>query len=65
MSHPPKPKYPAEQIALWADRLRDLSATGLKYAQNIYDQDRYTATREVALEMLALATAQSTDSFEP
>jgi hypothetical protein len=27
---------PAEQLALWADRLRDMAATGLKYSQNIY-----------------------------
>ena len=28
---------PAEQLALWADRLRDMAASGLKYSQNIYD----------------------------
>ncbi|HEU5099493.1 MAG TPA: hypothetical protein VFU22_10770 [Roseiflexaceae bacterium] len=32
---------PAEQIALWSDRPRDMAATGLKYAQNIYDHERY------------------------
>jgi hypothetical protein len=28
---------PAEQLAFWADRLRDMAASGLKYSQNIYD----------------------------
>jgi hypothetical protein len=26
---------PAEQLAVWADRLRDMAATGVKYSQNI------------------------------
>ena len=56
---------PAEQLALWADKLRDLSATGLQYAQNIYDHDRYAALQTMAMEMLALATSQPFESFEP
>lgn len=39
------------QIALWADTLRDISASGLKYALNVYDKDRYTATNTIAKEM--------------
>jgi 8-oxo-dGTP pyrophosphatase MutT (NUDIX family) len=55
----------AEQIALWADKLRDLSAAGLCYASSIYDRERYQALQDVALEMLAVATAQDQAMLEP
>jgi hypothetical protein len=29
----------AEQIAEWSDKLRDIAAQGLQYAQNIYDHE--------------------------
>jgi ADP-ribose pyrophosphatase YjhB (NUDIX family) len=56
---------PAEQIAFWADRLRDMAAQGLKYAPNIYDHERYTAIQQIAIEMLALATDQTLEQIEP
>jgi ADP-ribose pyrophosphatase YjhB (NUDIX family) len=56
---------PAEQIAFWADRLRDMAATGLKYSQNIYDHERYAAIQQIAIEMLALATEQPVAALEP
>jgi len=56
---------PAEQIALWSDRLRDMAATGLKYAQNIYDHERYQAIQQIAIEMLALATERPVVELEP
>jgi ADP-ribose pyrophosphatase YjhB (NUDIX family) len=56
---------PAEQIALWSDKLRDMAATGLKYAQNIYDYERYQAIQQIAIEMLALATERPVVEFEP
>jgi hypothetical protein len=56
---------PAEQIAFWSDRLRDMAATGLKYSQNIYDHERYAAIQQIALEMLALATERPVAEFEP
>lgn len=56
---------PAEQLAAWADRLRDMAAGGLKYSQNIYDHERYTAIQQIALEMLALATEQPVEVLEP
>ena len=56
---------PAEQLALWSDRLRDMAATGLKYSQNIYDHERYTAIQQIAIEMLALATNQPLEQIEP
>src|SRR3954469_13357184 len=55
----------AEQIALWADKLRDLSAAGLRYAPSIYDRERYQALQDVALEMVAVATAQNQAVLEP
>ncbi len=56
---------PAEIIALWADKLRDLSAAGLNYSENIYDKNRYEAIQEMAMEMLAFATAQPLESIAP
>jgi ADP-ribose pyrophosphatase YjhB (NUDIX family) len=56
---------PAEQIAFWSDKLRDMAATGLKYAQNIYDHERYQAIQQVAIEMLALATERPLAELEP
>jgi 8-oxo-dGTP pyrophosphatase MutT (NUDIX family) len=56
---------PTQQLALWADRLRDMSALGLHYAQTMYDRDRYQALQNIAIEMLALATHEPLEQFEP
>jgi 8-oxo-dGTP pyrophosphatase MutT (NUDIX family) len=56
---------PAEQIAFWSDKLRDMAATGLKYAQNIYDHERYAALQQIAIEMLGLATERPPAELEP
>ena len=55
----------AERIASWADKLRDMAAQGLKYAENIYDRDRYIAIQQIAIEMSALATGQPVEALEP
>jgi ADP-ribose pyrophosphatase YjhB (NUDIX family) len=56
---------PAEQIAFWADRLRDMAAAGLQYSQNIYDHECYAAIQQIAIEMLAQATEQPVEALEP
>jgi 8-oxo-dGTP pyrophosphatase MutT (NUDIX family) len=56
---------PAAQIAIWADKLRDLSATGLKYVKDPYDQGRYECLQNLALEMFAYATAQPLEALAP
>jgi 8-oxo-dGTP pyrophosphatase MutT (NUDIX family) len=56
---------PTEQMAMWSDRLRDMAATGLKYAQNIYDHERYAVIQQIAIEMLALAADQPVVALEP
>lgn len=56
---------PAEQIALWADMLRDISALGLQYAQNVYDHERYQTLQNLMIEMLAYATAHEHEDLEP
>ena len=55
----------AEQIALWADRIRDMTATGLRFSKDIYDRQRYEALQQMALEMLGVATAQPVKQLEP
>jgi len=37
----------------WAQRLQAIAQTGLAYAPNPYDAERYEAVREIAAEMLA------------
>jgi 8-oxo-dGTP pyrophosphatase MutT (NUDIX family) len=61
----PNDLSPAETIALWADKIRDLSATGLEYSENIYDKTRYEALQQLALEMFAFATGHSLEAITP
>lgn len=56
---------PAQQIALWADKLRDLSALGLHFATDIYNRERYQAVQDIAVSLLALATGEPLDHLEP
>jgi len=36
---------PAEQIALWADKLRDISAMGLLFSKSIHDEAAFRAVQ--------------------
>ncbi len=56
---------PAQQLALWADQLRDLSAMGLRYSDSIYDIQRYKVMQNISMEMLALATEELPEQLEP
>ncbi len=56
---------PAESIALWADMLRDITATGLHFAKDSYERDNYEKIQTIALEMLSLAARQPLDQLEP
>jgi hypothetical protein len=58
------PLTPAEQIALWSDKLRDVSAMGLLFSKNIHDEAAFRAIQTIAMEMLALATGQSLGQIE-
>ncbi len=55
----------AQKIALWAERLRDLSASGLTHAGNVYDLERYKAVQSLAIEMMATATGEGVEALEP
>lgn len=61
MKHP----SPAQQIALWADKLRDISALGLRFAKDIYDHDHYGAVQNIAMAMAAMATGETMERMEP
>lgn len=56
---------PAEQIALWADKLRDVAAMGLLFSKNIYDEAAFQAVQTIAMEMLALASGEPLKQIEP
>ncbi|MGH2506676.1 MAG: NUDIX hydrolase [Ktedonobacteraceae bacterium] len=62
---PVNPQIIAQNLALWADILRGCSARGLRFASNIYDQENYQQIQHIALELLALATAQPLVEIEP
>ena len=55
----------AHRLALWADKLRDISALGLMFADNRYDRGHYQAVQEIAMAMLALATDTALEALEP
>ena len=55
----------AQQLANWADQLRHVSANGLHYSLNVYDQTNYQTVQNVAMEMLAMATGEAMTEIEP
>ncbi len=56
---------PAEDIALWADKLRDISVLGLRFTENPHDAEAFRAVQTIAMEMLALATGDSLEALTP
>lgn len=56
---------PTEQIALWADKLRDISALGLHFADNPYDREHYQTVQNISMAMLAMATGEPLGQLEP
>ena len=56
---------PAEQMALWADKLRDLSAMGLLFTENLHDRLAYEKIQTIAMEMMAFASGEDWEQIEP
>lgn len=54
-----------QQIALWADKLRDVSALGLHYAKDKYDREHFAEVQAIAMAMFAAVTAKPVASLEP
>jgi len=61
----PEATSQAEQVALLADKLRDVSALGLYFARNPYDAAHYRTVQDVAMSLMALATDTPLDEMEP
>lgn len=55
----------AQSIALWADKLRDIAASGLRFSNNVHDQENYQTIQNIAIEMFALSVGQTTEQIEP
>ena len=55
----------AQQLALLGDRLRDISASGLAFAESIYERQNYSAVQEIAIQLLALSTGTLPVQLEP
>jgi ADP-ribose pyrophosphatase YjhB (NUDIX family) len=56
---------PAQQLAQWAEKLRDISALGLVFSQNIYDRENYETIRHIVMEMQALVGGEPLETIEP
>lgn len=56
---------PAQRIALWADKLRDISAMGLMFSRNVHNRESYRKIQDIAIDMLALATGEPLERLEP
>jgi ADP-ribose pyrophosphatase YjhB (NUDIX family) len=54
-----------QQIALWADQLRDISALGLRFAENIYARDHYQTVQNISMAMLAAVSDVPVEGLEP
>ena len=48
-----------------ADRLRDTAAFGLRFSKGVYEQERFRAVQDAAIELFSLATATPIEDFEP
>jgi len=59
------PQTLAQKLALCADILRDCVAEGLHFATSPYELNRWHRTQDVALELLALASARPLEELEP
>jgi len=55
----------AVRLSAIADRLRDTAAFGLRFSKGIYEQERFRAVQDAAIELFSLATGVSSDDFEP
>jgi hypothetical protein len=56
---------PAERMALSPDQLRDISALGLHFSENVYDPGCYRVAENIAMEMLALPADKPLDQITP
>ncbi len=56
---------PAQQLLRWADILRDFSALGLHYANDIYERERWQQVQSMVIEMMAYATGDMPAELEP
>ncbi|MCG6920560.1 MAG: NUDIX hydrolase N-terminal domain-containing protein [Acidobacteria bacterium] len=49
----------------WAQRIQSIAQTGLAYAGDPYDRERYEQLREIAVEMAAVGFAEDADVLRP
>ena len=53
------------QIALWADELRDISSLGLMFSDDIHDKDRYKRIQDISIGMTSIVTNTQLEDLEP
>jgi ADP-ribose pyrophosphatase YjhB (NUDIX family) len=49
----------------WAQRIQSIAQTGLTYASDPYDRERYEQLREIAIEMAAVGFAEDAETVQP
>jgi ADP-ribose pyrophosphatase YjhB (NUDIX family) len=49
----------------WAQRVQSIAQTGLTYAEDPYDRERYEQLRELALEMASAGLEESAEALRP
>jgi 8-oxo-dGTP pyrophosphatase MutT (NUDIX family) len=54
-----------QKLALWADKLRAISAFGIKKCVTEYDKERYQAVQNISMEMFSSVTEQTIEELEP
>jgi len=60
----PSSRVGADQLARWADRLQATARTGLFFATNDYDRERYQEIIALAAEMAGLLTDRPAPEFQ-
>ena len=60
----PRPQIDDQRLVGWADRLQAMARTGLFFADNEYDRERYQAIIGIAAEMASLLTDRPPLDFE-
>ncbi|WP_455464276.1 NUDIX hydrolase N-terminal domain-containing protein [Candidatus Hodarchaeum mangrovi] len=53
------------KLLFWVDKLRDISAYGLKFTTNFNDKENYTKIQEIAFEMIVLITNNLNKGIKP
>jgi len=55
----------SQQIALWTDKLRDISAQVLHYTHSVHQKEQYQKIQDIVMEMAAAVISKPIKAMEP